>query len=288
MVFWKSTNTNAVNGRLAAAEKVVTDLNVESLSLSRTEALCGYPFDFMHPGSEEQDERQLHAFRESITGAARSSLPHLSTLPDADGHHEIVLRLREHSAAYFDLQQIVRLLVMFREWREEEDKLIKLVTLVCFEICANRSRIRGTAKVNTKRIKELLDTIQAVFDTLIPSLEDSQGKDTSDMVNLKRAYVPEIIIAYLSVLQSASFFLSRESAVKAMEVATLVADEDNAWLQEVFLQTGRMSELVDTLAQVSKAMLKLNEHEGKKKETKKRGSKGETLRIWDLNAMDRL
>jgi nuclear pore complex protein Nup107 len=150
-----------------------------------------------------------------------------------------------------------------------------------------RSRVRGTVKVNTKRIKELLDTIQSVFDTLIPSLEDSQGQDTGDMVNLKRAYVPEIIIVYLTVLQSASFFLSRESAVTAMEVATLVADEDHVWLQDLFVQTGRMRELVDTLAQVSKAMLKLNEHEGKK-ETKKRGSKGETLRIWDLNAMDRL
>lgn len=114
-----------VNGRLAAAEKVVTDLNVESLSLSRTEALCGYPFDFEQAGAEEQDEEQLHAFRESITGTARSALPPLSTLPDAEGHQEIVLRLREHSAVYLNLQQIVRLLVLFREWREEEDKLIK-------------------------------------------------------------------------------------------------------------------------------------------------------------------
>jgi nuclear pore complex protein Nup107 len=151
------------------------------------------------------------------------------------------------------------------------------------------NRIRGSsAKVNTKRIKELLDAIQTVFDALIPSLDDSHSPDTPDMINLKRAYVPEIVIAYLSVLQSASFFLNRDLAIKAMEVATLVADEDNAWLQELFLQTGRMSELVDTLAQVSKAMLKLNEHDGKKKETKKRGSKGETLRIWDLNAMDRM
>jgi nuclear pore complex protein Nup107 len=118
-------NTGAVNGRLAAAEKVVTDLNVESLSLSRTEALCGYPFDFMQAGAEEQDEEQMHAFRESITGTGRSTLPPLSTLPDAEGHREIVLRLREHSATYFDLQQIVRLLVLFREWREEEDKLIQ-------------------------------------------------------------------------------------------------------------------------------------------------------------------
>ncbi len=48
-----------------------------------------------------------------------------------------------------------------------------------------------------------------------------------------------------------------------------------------------MSELVNVLAQVSKAMLKLNEAVAKK-ETKRRGSKGETLRIWDLNANQRV
>ena len=95
-------------------------------------------------------------------------------------------------------------------------------------------------------------------------------------------------MAYLSVLQSASYFLHREPAVQAMEVAVLVADEHNEWLQKVFLQTGRMSELVDCLACVSKAMLRLTEHEPKKVEKKKRGSKGETLRIWDLGAKDRV
>jgi nuclear pore complex protein Nup107 len=127
-----------------------------------------------------------------------------------------------------------------------------------------------------------------VFDGLIPSLGGSHVVDTPDSVNLKRAYVPEIIIAYLSVLQTASFLLHRETAIKAMEIANVVADPDNEWLQDLFLKTGRMSELVQTLAKVSQAMLNLNEFEGKKKESKKRGSKGETLRIWDLSAYDRV
>jgi nuclear pore complex protein Nup107 len=148
--------------------------------------------------------------------------------------------------------------------------------------------VRAQPKVNTKKIKELLDNITNVFDTLIPSLSETHSSDTPDLTNLKRAYVPEIVITYLSVLQSASFILNRDSAVKAMEVANLVADVNSEWLQDLFLKTGRMSELVETLAQVSQAMLKLNEHEGKKKESKKRGSKGETLRIWDLNANNRV
>lgn len=121
----------------------------------------------------------------------------------------------------------------------------------------------------------------------MPSLGETHAADTPDTTNLKRAYIPEIVITYLSVLQTASFLLNRDSAVKAMEVATMVADPSNEWLQELFLKTGRMSELVDTLAKVSQAMLRLNEHDGKR-ETKKRGSKGETLRIWDLSPNSRV
>ena len=82
--------------------------------------------------------------------------------------------------------------------------------------------------------------------------------------------------------------LNRDTAIKAMEIANLVADPNNEWLQELFLKTGRMSELVATLAKVSQAMLRLNEYDRKKEEKRKRESKGETLRIWDLNANNRV
>ncbi|KAH6613974.1 107-domain-containing protein [Boeremia exigua] len=278
-----------LNGRLAAAEKMIEEVNVEYLSLSRTEALCGYPFDFNAPGAEEQDERALHAHRETLSREARSKLP-VSQLPDPEHHEQIVLYLRARSAPYYDLQQIVRLLAMFREWRAKEQEVIECVRLPStlrspeLTICSQRAQ----PKVNTKPIKELLENITAVFDSLIPSLADSHTADTPDILDLKRAYIPEIVITYLSILQTSSFLLHRETAIKAMEMANLVASPDNEWLQELFLRTGRMSELVQTFAKVSQAMLNLNEYDGKKKETKKRGSKGETLRIWDLNANSRV
>jgi len=116
-----------VNGRLSAAERVIQDLSVETLSLSRTEALCGYPFDFTTPGTEEQDERLLYEHRDSLTDVARANAIPLDKLPDADKHRAIVEDLRRHSAPYYDLQQIVRLLVLFREWRQIEEALIKYV-----------------------------------------------------------------------------------------------------------------------------------------------------------------
>ena len=151
-------------------------------------------------------------------------------------------------------------------------------------------------KADMSHIKDLLETIEAVFTSLISSITSTihlpPTCDPKDGWNLKCAYIPEIVLAYLSVLQTAAFFLKRDSAVssavKAMEIANLVADQENEWLQKVFLETGRMRELVDALAMVSKAMLRLNEFEPKKSAAKKRGSKGETLRIWDLNAKDRV
>lgn len=149
-------------------------------------------------------------------------------------------------------------------------------------------------KADMTGIKELLENIESVFTNLITTCSENLtlglSSDTESW-NIKKAYFPDIILAYISVLQTAAFFLQRDStvntAVKAMEIANLVADDDNEWLQKVFLETGRMSELVEALASVSKAMLRLNEHEPKKAAGKKRGSRGETLRIWDLRNADR-
>jgi nuclear pore complex protein Nup107 len=81
----------------------------------------------MQPGVEEQDEAQLHDHRRSLTGTAlRTAIKH-DALPNADKHAAIVQRLREKSAEYYNLQLIVRILVLFREWRHEEEELIKLV-----------------------------------------------------------------------------------------------------------------------------------------------------------------
>jgi nuclear pore complex protein Nup107 len=95
--------------------------------LSRTEALCGYPFDITQPGADEQDETQLHDHRKHLTGTALRQAIKSDALPNADKHAAIVQRLREKSAAYYDLQLIVRILVLFREWRHEEEDLIKSV-----------------------------------------------------------------------------------------------------------------------------------------------------------------
>jgi nuclear pore complex protein Nup107 len=102
---------------------------VETLSLSRTEALCGYPFDFMHADAFEQDEAALYDHRKNLAGLAlKNAIPH-DKLPTPEEHADIVEQLRESSAAYYELQQLVRLLALFREWRAAEESVLASVVL---------------------------------------------------------------------------------------------------------------------------------------------------------------
>lgn len=108
--------------------------------------------------------------------------------------------------------------------------------------------------------------------------------EASRLRAIRHAYLPEIILAYLSALQSSAFLLTRENFVYAMDLAASVAAEENEELSKCFVESGRMAELVEGFAQVSKVMLKVGAGEGKgrARHEKKRGWEGETLRIWDL------
>ena len=84
----------------------------------------------MTPGSEQQDQDELtHAAREELSNSGRSSI-RPSDLPSATEHRDYVLSLRHASQTYYELQQLVRLIALFREWREEEDTLIRSINLL--------------------------------------------------------------------------------------------------------------------------------------------------------------
>ncbi|KAF2473871.1 nuclear pore complex protein-like protein Nup107 [Lindgomyces ingoldianus] len=285
-----------LNGRMGAANKLVSMMSIESLSLIKTEALCGYAFDFTLPGSEKVDQAEISkAIRKLAAASAGRPRPAELPFPGSHGHRKHVMQLRQRSQTYFELQSVVGFVGLLLEWREEEDKLIKAK--------------REGAKVSTKRAKDLFENLVVVlgqlFESFLSQSSDGQTltkyalaslsdtnpskprleREATEHWRLTLTYIPEVILSYLSVVQAASFFLSRDLSVKAMEVANMVADVANQWVQDAFMETKRMTQLVDMLAVVSKAMLELSEMEEKKSRGsgKKRGSRGATLRIWDVN-----
>lgn len=263
----------------------------------------------MVAGTEQQDE---------IQATSRASM-RPSDIPSAAKHREHVKHLRHAALTYYNLQQLVRLITLFREWHEEEDKLIKYGRSVgCHGLdnkrltrCRNKSA--SDAKLSLKHAKELYSAIQTTFRSIVTPgflaqstwgeafitelvtktqkprpVNPALMREHNDFHHLKKAYIPDVLLAYLAVVQAASFFMNRDSATEAMEVANLVADDDNAWIQKVLLETNRMTDLVDMLAKLSQAMLILGAGEDKKKVgSRKRGSRGESLRIWDLGVGSR-
>ncbi|KAF2198274.1 hypothetical protein GQ43DRAFT_169155 [Delitschia confertaspora ATCC 74209] len=276
-----------LHGRLGAALKLTRSMSVEVMSLQKTKDYCGYSFDFTIPGTEEQDREALAEEQAKVNRDKRITI-------SEEQHMQEVQHFRQISQSYHDLEKLCTLIELFSKWRAEEDKLIQMKAT--------------NAKPSTKNVRELFEAIDMLTESLLSGLlqvssdggipfneiDSVQAEDPAHAAVMARehlefstlihAYIPEIVLAYISVAQACSFFATRETAVKAMEMANTIAEENRKWLRTVFKRDGRMKELVEMLARASLGMVRLSEIEpGKAAGVKRRGSKGETVRIWDVN-----
>jgi hypothetical protein len=103
-------------------------MGVETISTSRTVASFGYAFDFTQPDAEIQTQDQVADAMRNSSSENGSVRP--SEIPNDEVHAKRVYWLREISRGYLELSQLVRLIANFREWRVEEDSLIRLVPVL--------------------------------------------------------------------------------------------------------------------------------------------------------------
>ncbi|KAK0660541.1 Nucleoporin NUP84 [Lasiodiplodia hormozganensis] len=185
----------------------------------------------------------------------------------------IKAELKDDSRLYFELQQLVQAIKMLDEWRIEEAELINL-------------KSTGGAMPPKNKIRNLLESVceaanPLLGDTLTLACDDGEAEQ---LIHLRRAYLPEVILGYHSVLHSAAHMVGRDNITRCMDLATALAAPDNAELTNVFLETGRMQELVTAFAHSSLAMVRLTEGtSGKKEPSKKRARDGQTMRLWEVN-----
>ena len=100
---------------------------------------------------------------------------------------------------------------------------------------------------------------------------------------LREAYLPEIILAYDSILHFSGIALSRDNFLECMELSTIIAAEDSD-LADMFVKKGRMKELVAAFADNSRALLQANTP-GKSRTgttSKKLRNLGWTRELWDI------
>lgn len=132
------------------------------------------------------------------------------------------------------------------------------------------------AKVK-RSYEETCAAIEPVLTGLLLSSKDED--EAQDLALIRSRFLPEVVIAYNSVLCTGAHMISRDSLMRSMELATIVADEKNG-LADAFLDAGRMRELVTAFARSSEIMLKLNEQGKARKE--KKSKTGSNLAVWEI------
>lgn len=84
-------------------------------------------------------------------------------------------------------------------------------------------------------------------------LETNEDEQAQEFAQLRETYLPETVIAYVAALQYAGNWLTRENLLEAMDLAATIAGKDSD-VAELFVQTGRIKELVAAFASCSKAL----------------------------------
>ena len=106
--------------------------------------------------------------------------------------------------------------------------------------------------------------------------------EAEEFRQIRIAFLPEIVLAYNSVLDFSSHYMSRDLLLKSMDMAALIASDESD-LVACFVAAHRMPELVDSFAHLSKTIIQANDRGAKSSKSKKKQN-GESLDIWTVRA----
>lgn len=102
-------------------------------------------------------------------------------------------------------------------------------------------------------------------------------EEAEEFEQIRLACLPELVLAYNSILNHSAHFAAREILKTSMDLAVIIGQEDSE-LAACLLKAGKMPELVDSFTVVAKSMIVA--------ETKRPGGKqrdGRSLGIWTPN-----
>ncbi|KAF2838691.1 hypothetical protein M501DRAFT_1004501 [Patellaria atrata CBS 101060] len=268
-----------VKGRISAARALCEKVPFKDISLVKTPNVLGRAIHIMEDAHEDDEEEVYEPRRSTRSGSRRPSPLRRPSTTDQQNEKLLIRRLQEIARPYYDLQQLVNAIEALNEWNKVERETIAKRN----EAVKNPEESRK--RQDKSRLKRAFEHVQSAMEPLfrdfLTHAEDLWQKDIFNKI--KCAYLPELILAFDSVIHSSAQFLGRDQLLIAMDLATAIADEENAPLADCFVESKRMGELVAAFAENSLAMLEYNEGEEQRRgPKKKRGWAGQTIGIWNL------
>lgn len=200
-------------------------------------------------------------------GKAVNVMDETSPLAPAPGTEESVRwdLMRRQSKTYYELEQLVNAIQSLFEWVSIE------------RAYTSNPHIAKTPPSDLKAAKADLD--ESMQPLLQPGFlaDAADDLEAGDLRWIRLCYLPEVIIAYSTALYTAGPTISRDAYIQLMDLSTVIADEATS-LYTSFVESGRMTELVETFAQASKMMLVLKTVGGKRKVERE----GKELGLWEI------
>lgn len=326
-------NSETETGRFFAALAVTKIISVEKMSMHLTPLYLDQAVDIFKSDDEELDEDQ----EDMLNG---HDLPASKPQPEV-GSNDFVYQsqvdlLKSQAMAAKEMQDICKAINELIMFRLQENPIAENSYVQLSYLLANRTTdpaLRRHAKemiaLMHENLRELHKTMRPLLHnfmatpvrgtTASPNEEDEDSTSTApftnpsdalDIQNIKRAYLPSILLAYNGALAFASSIVGPEILLKSLELANLLADETvNPDLADAVVDAGRMEDMVESLALSQQRLIRMQqdaatvekrarreeERTGKgrgksgvvrKKRSalsvKRREWKGETLDLWDV------
>lgn len=263
-------------GRLNAALELFERHPVKLISMKKTQEMFSVAFDII-------DDPEDHI--EALIGDN-------CDFEDGKGPNNIRQLLRRAILHYHEMGQLVEAIDTLWTFRTLEQRRLNIEKLAPHAV--------------SDLTKDLANILQHLQDVILPMLRpgflfkavpqsqnDELGndantmealsvtnlhKEAAELTAIRRLYLPEIVLAYMSALHFAGCLVSRDRLLDLLDLTRLVSD--NETLTDCFVKTGRMRELVDVVALSSKTLMRLNAEKGRGKKSNK---DARNWRIWDVD-----
>ncbi|KAI9644561.1 Nucleoporin nup84 [Ciborinia camelliae] len=241
------------NLHLSAAFTLAQRISSSAIARSKTRAILGESLDFH--GLESEDNEDL---TEVLDGSADKKR-HLKRYMV-----EQAKSFRELETLAVTLDRIESVWGIYYLMQESDDGDL----------------LKSYKRALNQNVPVAIIGVKPLFDGwLTTSLQDQP-----EFAKLRETYLPETILGWIATLQMAGRLLTRDYLMGSMDLATIIAAEDSDLL-ELFSKTGRMPELVNTLASASKELLitsSKSKRSATSKNSKKMKERGWTTDLWNV------
>ncbi|KAL9103799.1 MAG: hypothetical protein Q9163_001208 [Psora crenata] len=224
---------------LAAAREMSQVVTFSHISLSKTHALLGRTVDLSKasdpdvgedgpasPVKKRESRLKGHRYRNSA-----------STIQPSNDEREILLY---QSRTFRDLESLFFALNAMEEWRYFADQVQR------------QPKDKSISAAFKRAFFEVVGAMEPLLHGWLLSPKNDAEADEFKQIRL--ACLPEVILAYNSILNFSSYYAGREILKQSMALAALVAEEDSD-LASCLMEADRMAELVDSFAVAAKSMI---------------------------------